>query len=31
MEDLALFRPTDFIEALLGLAEGDLSKGELPS
>lgn len=31
IEDLALFRPADFVEALLGLSEGALSKGVLPS
>lgn len=30
LEDLALFRPTEFVEALLGLPEGALSKGDLP-
>jgi fused signal recognition particle receptor len=31
IEDLALFKPAEFAEALLGLNEGALSKGGLPS
>lgn len=31
IEDLSLFKPAEFVEALLGLNEGALSKGGLPS
>jgi len=31
IDDLALFRPSDFVEALLGLSEGALSKGDFSS